>query len=275
MKNLILMILCMLVVLQAGPVVTQVRGSVLLGNSFSGHIYDVDPLTGTLSAPRGPGVTDLSGIAFSPDDGILYGITASFSGNSALYSIDPTSGQPSMIGLTGLANVTEGDLDFDPTTGELYGIYGGDIPAQKLFKLNTSTGIASTVGLLPFWPPLIDPSAMAFDEGGNLYVFDNTAEVLVTVNKNTGALLSSIAVTPALVSQTLAGMDFDPITGKLYVATGMAAGGANALYTLDPGTGVLTEIGPLSSGLSGLEFVPEPATMLLLGLGGLLLRRRH
>ena len=77
----------------------------------------------------------------------------------------------------------------------------------------------------------------------------------------------------------LAGMDFDPATGTLYVADG-GTGGADALFTLDPATGGLTEIGPLglANGLSGLA-VPEPDAAVLaaaayLTLASVALRRR-
>jgi DNA-binding beta-propeller fold protein YncE len=77
----------------------------------------------------------------------------------------------------------------------------------------------------------------------------------------------------------LAGIDFDPASGTLYVADG-GAGGANALFTLDPATGVLSEVGPLglANGLSGLA-VPEPgaaalAYAVVAALGGISARRR-
>jgi len=72
------------------------------------------------------------------------------------------------------------------------------------------------------------------------------------------------------ISGNLAGMDFDPVTGKLYLAaTSESAGGYGPrLYVVDPGSGDLTEIGTLDVDLSGLEFVPDPAHVLPLPVPG-------
>jgi hypothetical protein len=73
-------------------------------------------------------------------------------------------------------------------------------------------------------------------------------------------------------------MAFHPTTGVLYVADGGGViSGTDTLYTLDTDTGVLTTVGStgLEDGLSGLTFIPEPTSLLLL-IGGLpLLRRRR
>jgi hypothetical protein len=73
-------------------------------------------------------------------------------------------------------------------------------------------------------------------------------------------------------------MDFDPVSGVLYVVDGV---GTNSLYTLDPSTGTLTLVGPTNvlDGLAGLAFVPvpEPSTLALAALGAvalLIVRRR-
>jgi DNA-binding beta-propeller fold protein YncE len=65
----------------------------------------------------------------------------------------------------------------------------------------------------------------------------------------------------------LAGMDFDPTTGTLYIADG-GTGGGN-LYTLDPANGNVTLVGSLglTNGLAGLAFTPEPGAFSLLMVG--------
>src|SRR6185436_17476342 len=55
----------------------------------------------------------------------------------------------------------------------------------------------------------------------------------------------------------ISGMDFDPLTGVLYLATsGNIGGPVPTLYTINPTTGALTTIGPTSGhAISGLTFV--------------------
>jgi hypothetical protein len=74
----------------------------------------------------------------------------------------------------------------------------------------------------------------------------------------------------------LAGMDFDPTSGALYVADGGSDGSRGSLYTVDPATGQVSTIGStgLTYGLSGLVFVPEPASCSILLLGILILGRQ-
>ncbi len=250
-------------------------GTPLLGSGFSGPsgavLYDVDPFSGSAGNPRSTGIDNLVGIALS--NGTLYGLNNSAAATDAnsLFVINRATGQSQQIGATGLANISEGDLASDPTTGVLYGMYDVQAGARKLFTMNTSTAAAT-----PLPSSLAgDPSAMAFNTSGTLFVLDTGLQRLVTVNKTTGATLSSVALSAALGAT--AGMSFDPASGALYVADG-ESGGTDRLYTLNTTTGVLSEIGStgLANGLAGLSFVPEPSSLLLLmlGAGAVLARRR-
>jgi DNA-binding beta-propeller fold protein YncE len=134
------------------------------------------------------------------------------------------------------------------------------------------TGVATVVGNIN---TLGDLSAMAFDDGGTLYAIDTTGELLLTLNKSNAQIITSVPLSRPLGA--VAGMDFHPDSDVLYVADGFTAG-TDLLFTLDVNTGILTEVGPtgLANGLAGLEFVPEPATLALLLIGGLpLIRRRR
>lgn len=109
------------------------------------------------------------------------------------------------------------------------------------------------------------------------FAFPPGPAVLHEIDRLTGATLSQVTTNLALGST--AGMDFDPITGALYVADG-DLNGTNNLYTLDVASGQFTLVGDTGlggpfGGLAGLEFVPEPSALVLLLLGGGLgLRRR-
>jgi len=246
----------------------------LMGNSFGGaepaSLYDLDSQTGQADNPRPTSVYRLVGIAMSAQ-GSVYGLTNSTAPThpNTLVRIDPATGSTYVVGPTGLTGITEGDLAFDPTSGVLYGLYNLDSGQRQLMTLDTATGSAAPFGSsLPG-----DPSAMAFDPNGSLYVLDTSLQKLLTVDKTTAAVLTMVDLSVPLGST--AGMAIDPDTGTFYVADG-GSGGTNRLYTLDPLTGVLTEIGPtgLAEGLAGLTIVPEPGSWLLAAGAAGLLRRR-
>jgi DNA-binding beta-propeller fold protein YncE len=225
---------------------------------LSGALYDVDQTTGQLSNPRATGIPGPGGIALSPNDGMLYSFRAQVSSASRLYKINPTTGASTAVGSMGAALI-EGDLAFDPTSGTLYAMYGS---GGSLRTVNTSTGATSAVGSMSY---TLDASAMTFDNSGLLYVFDGTAGVLFTVDKTNGNMLSQTSTSLNGLG-SVSGMDFDPATGTLYVATGekVFVGPPNSLYTLNTSTGAMALVGSYAGSLSGLQFVPEPGTITLL-----------
>jgi hypothetical protein len=246
---------------------------ITFGDTGAAVLYDVNPATGSTSNPRSTGLSDVAGIAFSPD-GTLFGLTAFASQPSlpnALYKIDPTTGTSTLVGATGLQGIFEGDLAFDPITGNLYGVQS--VPslgsgARDLFELNTSTGQATVIGSVRTAGG--DLSAMVFDNSGNLFIVDTTSATLLRVDKSTATIIGSVDLSVHSLGE-LGGMAFDPQTGTAYFGNGIVVNGistSGSLYTLDPSTGALTSVGP-SVALAGLSFtpVPEPATLLLLGFG--------
>jgi hypothetical protein len=211
----------------------------------------------------------------------LFGLTA-FDGSTpnSLVKIDPITGATMVIGATGLSDIFEGDIAFNPLNGRLYGIQ--DLPlsvvgAIDLFEINPATGAATVIGSLS---DVGDFSALAFNSAGVLFTINTHGSgnsVLSTVDPVTAALLTSVNMNVDLGSD--AGMAFDPVGGKAYLADGGPAlsgpAGTNTLRTLDTITGIATAVGSLgdSHALAGMTFVPEvpePATCALL-LAGLVL----
>jgi WD40 repeat protein len=247
----------------------SVRAATLIGSDNSGVLYDINVNTGLATNPRPTGLPDLVGITFGPN-GKLYGLTAfAVSPANTLFSINPTTGAATQIGATGLVNIFEGDLDFDPTTGLLYGVQ--NVPtsdSRQLFRIDPATGHATVVGSLGTSG---DFSAMAFSPSGVLYVLSTSAERLLQVDKSTGATITDVTV-PTLLGST-AGMDFNPADGKLYVADGgTSTAGTNKLYTMNTTTGVLTTVGATGvvNGIEGLAFtVPEPSSFALAALAAI------
>lgn len=249
--------------------------------AFSGNtrIYSVDATTGIASNGQVTGADVLLGLARG-SDGMYYVLTDDFAtpAPSALLTVDPATGATAVVGGTGV-QYFEGDLDFNPTTGALWAVrtQNGASTLDQLDPANGGVlGSAALAGVA-------DASAMAFDASGKLFVLDTTfafppgPAVLHEIDRLTGATISQVTTNLALGST--AGMDFDPITGALYVADG-DLNGTNNLYTLDVASGQFTLVGDTGlggpfGGLAGLEFVPEPSALVLLLLGGGLgLRRR-
>jgi DNA-binding beta-propeller fold protein YncE len=262
----------------------------LIGNDFSGNLYDVNLTTGAATNERATGIGNLAGIAFN-GTGVLYGISMQALSES-LYRINPATGASTLIGSSPVLNsftdeFGEGDLRFDPVRGMLFGIeyvaVPQSTPVPKGFSIDPGTGAIANFLNLPCFNNscVVDYSAVATSVSGRLYLLD-TASIdpfghLIIANGNPYSLISNVPLSGPLGN--LAGMDFDPVSGNLYVADGGTGGGS--LYTLNPTTGTLTLVGGLgvSDGLAGLAFspaVPEPGSFSLLAfgaLGGLALRR--
>ena len=144
-----------------------------------------------------------------------------------LYSVDPATGAGTLIGSTGLKQLSA--LDFNPTTGVLYGI-GKTGAGFVLATINTATGASTTiggVGTIPF-------QDIAFASNGTLYGLSNGG--LYTINITTGATTLINSATAGFYGD---GLDFGP-GGVLYENTELST--AMALYSVNPATGVATLI---------------------------------
>jgi streptogramin lyase len=252
---------------------TTVVGSAdaaLLGADFQdGTLYDVNPATGAATNPRETGITGIVDIEAAADGSVLYGLDAfGASPRSALYRINPTTGASTLIGPSGMS-IAEGDLALQPGTGNMFAV--GEISGKhNLLRLNLSTGQATVVGSIPLGD-LADPSALSFGGDNKLYLIDTNTNALLTIDPSTGAVTASVNVSVALGE--VAGMTLDRSNGKLYVT-----GETRRLYTLNTGTGQLTDIGPTglhTQGLAGLTYVPEPSSTAFIATCALALLRRR
>lgn len=263
--------------------------------SFSGptSLYSVNPNTGLASNPVALPTDAVSGIARRAD-GTWFGWTdefAVFNGvpvDGALFTFDPASGASNLIGNVSPFNsgalASEGDIDFGPDD-QLYGVTsnGG---TTLLFTIDPATAANTEIGIVQL--PNSDFSGLSFDNQGNLWGLDTSFDFdpatrssqLVRLDPTNGDVLQTVPLSVAL--GTVAGMDFNPVTGELFIADGDFAG-TNNLYTADLSTGVLTSVGSLGldgaptgfGGLADIEFVPAPGAAGLLALAGLAATRRR
>jgi len=254
----------------------------LVGVSFSdGLVYDVDAQTGAATNPRAfsesaTTLTLYAGVEFDAGGSLLLATHESNpSFPSQLFSASYGISDVQSLGAFG-AQVGEGDLALDPLSGDLFaiGLTELTIPLTLLRIDLADVGAGATV-VGEIGPG--DISALAFDAAGTLYAIDTDTDTLLVIDPTDASTLPIVDLSQPLGA--LAGMDFDPATGTLYVADG-GGGGNDALFTLEPATGVLTLVGPLglADGLSGLA-VPEPGAAALgvavfTALAGVAVRRR-
>lgn len=250
------------------------------GNGNLSKLYTVDPLTAqaTLIGDVLAGTTPMviTGLAFHPLTGVLYGVTGNeFSPSRRLVTIDPLTAQATLLGTLGaLSTEAASDISF-AADGTLYAwtTRGGPFASIDLGTgLRTSIGTAlnGTQG-----------NGLSFTPDGTLYVAGpNEPGNLYTVNVSTGAITSVATFSNVPVGLgVINAMASDP-TGLLY-ASGRSSG---MLVTINRSTAAMTLVGTLSFGEAdalafGFAAIPEPSTWTLLavGMGAVLisLRRRR
>lgn len=264
--------LCALGIL--GFAATQAGAQSLFGatSSGSGELYILNPATGGVLQNIGP-LDDASavnysvtGMAFDPITGVLYGSTGGASGHSLL-TINPTTGLVNVVGSFGAGTATMTDLSFD-SSGNLYGISSSG--GANLYTINLTSGQATMVG----------SSGISFTEGGGLAISSSGVcygapipGEYGTYNLTTGAYTHiATPATPVGAGSSYGALAF---FGSTLYGDNLAAGsggGATHLVTIDPTTGVVTDIGPSVTHLDALAVgvVPEPGTVALFSAGGLM-----
>jgi peptidoglycan hydrolase-like protein with peptidoglycan-binding domain len=175
--------------LSAGSVLYGVDG--LNSNPNPPNLYTIDPATGDTTV-IGPVGYKITGLAFDPTTGILYGNTGNAGSNqNSLFTINTTTGAGTLLGTIDIGGnpISMGDISFR-SDGILYGassdIYTIDktcLGAQCLppGALVGDSGL-STYG-----------NGFAFDSNDNLYLFGDGDDNFYQMNPDTGAVISTNA----------------------------------------------------------------------------------
>jgi hypothetical protein len=280
----------LLYALVAPALAARADAQVLYGSTASGgpgELFILNPANGAMITDVGPlhdsGGTNyaITGLAFNPVTGVLYGSTANtvVATSARLVTINPATALVTVIGPYNAGptgnnshgqnvGATMGDIAFD-SAGNLFGI--GSIGGPTLYSVNISTGQATAVG-----PSGLSGGTagggLAFSPSGVLFgspnSFTATGAEFGTYNRATGAYTQIANITtPAGAGTGYAGFAF--LGNVLY---GDDLGTPAHLVTINTTTGAVTDLGASVVGLDAIAFsvtpVPEPASLTLLSLAG-------
>lgn len=119
-------------------------GTLIVG-VLSGEIYSVDMNSGAAAKIVSTGLR-IAGLAFDPLDGRLWAsVRTPFTGKDNIYTIDLSTGTPTLIGATGFGVGTK-DITFD-SRGQMFGVLdSGSAKQSYLISINTLTGVGTLIG---------------------------------------------------------------------------------------------------------------------------------
>ena len=273
-----------------------------------------DSLVYAINISRQFGTADLNTGAFTQigpntpeiDQGLVAGpngllLTLASSGN--LNSINPATGVTTVIGPTNLGDCSVPNSPCGPNSANGIVGFGGAIYAtdyhNNLYKINPGTGAATFIGVtgipsVPYPPFSTNPDGSfnfydetLFGTGGKLYATFDAGTFNPVSGKETSLITPDLyQIDPTIGSATLIGPTVKDIGAAVDVNGTVYAfefpGVSSQVLTLNVANGnttFVTDFDPASGIIDGATSVPEPASVVLAGIGTaavlVRLRRRH
>lgn len=231
------------------------------GGSSASDLYTLSTTTGVATSV-GPTGRALTGLAFDPTSGILYGSTSNQSplNARALVTVDPTTGATTLVGAYGIGSDTLADIAFD----SLGNLFGFSASGHKLYSVNKSTGVATVISAASF-PGGGFGWAMDFDSYDNLFVLpfgdqvgpSQGAVYLTDQSTGTSAFFADISGSPPYNNgASFAAGAFAP--GKIFYAIDNDFGSSAHLVSVNIGDGAVTDIGVTTTGMDALASDTRP-----------------
>jgi hypothetical protein len=238
-------------------------------------VSTVGPLQDSLGRSYG-----LTGLAFNPITGVLYGSTSNGSPTApgSLVTVNPATVRVTVIGGFSVPNSTMADLTFAPN-GTLFGWESAG--THHLASVNLTTGAATLIGP-GLGAGLFGGEGLAARADGTLFSTpdgNSGPGTLRTVNATTGlsTIVGSLTGLPAGFL-AINSMDFDSSGGLFGILTNSGLPASTRLVTINQTTGAVTVLGTTPNDLDTFAIqhtaaVPAPPGVVLLGIGCLCLAR--
>jgi hypothetical protein len=230
------------------------------GGNPATNLYILNPATGAVVSTVGPIGFAVTGMAFHPTTGVLYGTTGARSlvAPNSLITINTTTGAGTLIGANGTGTIADIAFRADGT------LFGWTEPINDdLVTINIATGAATIVadsGLATFG------DGMSFSPAGVLFFAgDGNDGFLRTVNATTGLTtnVATLSGSPGAARNAISAGAFN--AARIFFAVDLAnvgggggggGGGVAFLVTIDTTTGVVTNVGATVDGLDAIAFAP-------------------
>ncbi len=231
-------------------VASQALATPLYGGN-DGKFMSIDQTTGVATQISAP-TYNIDALAWDFDNQVMYGGTGTRFFTIAADGTQTTINASTAYNIDGLA--------FGPG-GVLYGTDQNTL----FYEIDPSNGAITWILGLP------NTRDLAYDQATST-LYGTSGANLYTINPISGvhSLVSAFSGVGGDAVDTIA---IDPVTGQMYGESNPAFGGGK-LYQINKATGAATFVGQTGLGAGAnagwvfsMAFVPEPGTMLLLGMG--------
>jgi len=230
------------------------QGGVFYGVDFDARAFLTIDTSDATTAIIATSSVQYTGLAFNKNSGVLYARSL-----SDLYTINPVTGVPSLVGGNGVADTLTA-LAYNNDYSTLYSLSWGPDPGTTLYTIDESNGNATAIGsnspqfLGSLAINSLNQAFVVSHAGGDLYSMDLSDASLTFI---------------ATLDDAITAMAFDE-NDELFGVTLFP----DTLVKINTSTGGFTTIGGIPfvdiNGMApALATVPEPSSFALLGLGAL------